>query len=152
TLAVSPSRCSDRSSAGSRRAVEARKEEDGMVKPEEFGLSSARLDRIGDHLQRYIDAGKLAGTLMLVAGLGRIAYLEPRGHLEIEKRRPVAPDSIFRIYSMTKPIVSVGLMMLWEQGRFQLDDPVSKFIPSWKDHRVFVGGNHPNWKTAPVER
>jgi len=123
-----------------------------MVKPEEVGLSSARLGRIGDHLQRYIDAGHLAGTLVLVARQGRIAYLEPRGHLEIEKRRPVAPDSIFRIYSMTKPIVSVGLMMLWEQGRFQLDDPVSKFIPSWKDQRVFVGGNHPNWKTTPVER
>jgi CubicO group peptidase (beta-lactamase class C family) len=123
-----------------------------MVKPEEVGLSSSRLGRIGDHLQRYIDAGKLAGTLMLVARRGRIAYLEPRGHLEIEKQRPVAPDSIFRIYSMTKPIVSAGLMMLWEQGRFQLDDPVSKFIPSWNDQRVFVGGNHPNWKTAPVER
>jgi CubicO group peptidase (beta-lactamase class C family) len=123
-----------------------------MVKPEEVGLSSARLGRIGDHLQRYIDAGKLAGTLVLVARRGRVAYLEPRGHLEIERTRPVAPDSIFRIYSMTKPIVSVGLMMLWEQGRFQLDDPVAKFIPSWKDQRVFVGGNHPNWKTAPLER
>jgi CubicO group peptidase (beta-lactamase class C family) len=123
-----------------------------MVKPEEVGLSAARLGRIGDHLQRYIDAGKLAGTLVLVARRGRIAYLDPRGHLEIEKTRPVAPDSIFRIYSMTKPIVSVGLMMLWEHGRFQLDDPVSKFIPSWKDQRVFVGGNHPNWKTAPLDR
>jgi CubicO group peptidase (beta-lactamase class C family) len=123
-----------------------------MVKPEEVGLSSARLGRIGDHLQRYIDAGKLAGTLVLVARRGRIAYLEPRGHLEIEKTRPVAPDSIFRVYSMTKPIVSVGLMRLWEQARVQLDDPVSKFIPSWKDQRVFVGGNHPNWKTAPLER
>jgi CubicO group peptidase (beta-lactamase class C family) len=123
-----------------------------LAKPEEVGLSSARLGRVGDHLQRYIDAGKLAGTLMLVARRGRIAYLEPRGHLEIEKRRPVAPDSIFRIYSMTKPIVSAGLMMLWEQGRFQLDDPVSKFIPSWKEQRVFVGGNHPSWKTAPVDR
>jgi CubicO group peptidase (beta-lactamase class C family) len=123
-----------------------------LVKPEEVGLSAARLGRIGDHLQRYIDAGKVAGTLMLVARRGKIAYFEPRGHLEIEKRRPVAPDSIFRIYSMTKPIVSVGLMMLWEQGRFQLDDPVSKFVPAFQDQRVFVGGNHPNWKTTPVER
>jgi CubicO group peptidase (beta-lactamase class C family) len=123
-----------------------------LVKPEEVGLSSARLGRIGDHLQRYIDAGKLAGTLTLIARRGRIAYFEPQGHLETEKRRKVAPDSIFRIYSMTKPIVSVGLMMLWEQGRFQLDDPVSTFIPSWKDQRVFVGGNHPNWKTTRVER
>jgi CubicO group peptidase (beta-lactamase class C family) len=123
-----------------------------FVKPEEVGLSPARLGRIGDHLQRYIDAGKLAGTLTLVARHGKIAYFEPQGHLEIEKKRPVAQDSVFRIYSMTKPIVSVGLMMLWEQGLFQLDDPVHKFIPSWKDQRVFVGGNHPNWKTTPVER
>jgi CubicO group peptidase (beta-lactamase class C family) len=122
------------------------------VKPEEVGLSTARLGRIRDHLQEYIDAGKLAGTLTLVARRGKIAYVAPQGHLEIEKTRPVTPESIFRIYSMTKPIVSVGLMMLWEQGRFQLDDPVSKFIPSWKDQRVFAGGNHPNWKTTPVER
>src|SRR5215471_5073569 len=123
-----------------------------LVKPEEVGLSSARLGRIRDHLQRYIDAGKLAGTLTLVARHGKIAYFEPQGHLELEQKLSVAPVSIFRNYSMTKPLVSVGLMMLWEQGRFQLDDPVHKFIPSWKDQRVFVGGNHPNWKTTPVER
>jgi len=123
-----------------------------LVKPEEVGLSSSRLGRITDHLQRYIDAGKLAGTLTLVARRGKIAYFEPQGHLEIERTRPVTEDAIFRIYSMTKPIVSVGLMMLWEQGRFQLDDPVGKFIPSWRDQRVFVGGNHPAWKTTPVER
>ena len=123
-----------------------------LVKPEEVGLSSSRLGRITDHLQRYIDAGKLAGTLTLVARRGKIAYLEPQGHLEIERKRPVTQDAIFRIYSMTKPIVSVGLMMLWEQGRLQLDDPVGKFIPSWRDQRVFVGGNHPAWKTTAVER
>src|SRR5215475_12883952 len=123
-----------------------------LVKPEEVGLSSGRLGRISDHLRRYIDAGKLSGTLTLVARRGKIAYFEPLGHLETEKTRPVTPDSIFRIYSMTKPIVSVGLMMLWEQGRFQLDDPVGKFILSWKDQHVFVGGNHPTWKTTPVGR
>ena len=122
------------------------------MKPEEVGLSSSRLGRIADHLQRYIDAGKLAGTLTLVARRGRVAYFEPQGHLQMERKRPVTEDSIFRIYSMTKPIVSVGLMLLWEQGRFQLDDPVGKFIPSWRDQRVFVGGNHPAWKTTPVER
>src|SRR5262247_2788068 len=123
-----------------------------LVKPEEVGLSSGRLGRINDHLRRYIDAGKLAGTLTLVARRGKIAYFEPLGHLEIERKRAVTPDSIFRIYSMTKPIASVGLMMLWEQGRLQLDDPVHKFIPAWRDQRVFVGGNHPAWKTAAVER
>src|SRR5437016_560418 len=116
-----------------------------LVKPEEVGLSAPRLGRITDHFQRYIDAGKLAGTLTLVARHRKIAYFEAQGHLEIDRKRPMTHDSIFRIYSMTKPIVSVGLMMLYEQGRFQIDDPVHKFIPSWRDLRVFVGGNHPVW-------
>jgi CubicO group peptidase (beta-lactamase class C family) len=123
-----------------------------LVNPETVGLSSSRLARIGDHLKRYVDAGKIAGTLTLIARRGQIAYLEPLGHLEIERRRPVTADSIWRIYSMTKPITSVGLMMLYEEGRFQLDDPVHRFIPSWQGLRVFVGGNYPLFKTAPVER
>jgi CubicO group peptidase (beta-lactamase class C family) len=123
-----------------------------LVKPEEVGLSSPRLARIGEHFQQYIDAGKLAGTLTLIARRGKVAYLEPLGHLEIERRRPVTQDAVFRIYSMTKPITSVGLMMLYEQGRFQLDDPVHRFIPSWKNLQIFVGGNYPVFKTAPVER
>lgn len=122
------------------------------AKPEEVGLSSARLARIGEHWQRSIDAGKLAGTLTLVARRGRVAYCEAQGHLEIERRRAVTPDSVWRIYSMSKPITSVGLMMLYEQGRFQLEDPVEKFIPSWKGLRVFAGGNHPNFLTAPPAR
>jgi len=123
-----------------------------IAKPEHVGLSSPRLARIGEHLKRYVDAGKIAGTLTLIARRGQIAYLEPLGHLEIERRRPVTPESIWRIYSMTKPITSVGLMMLYEQGRFQLDDPVHRFIPAWQNQRVFVGGNYPVFKTAPVER
>ncbi|HUO64701.1 MAG TPA: serine hydrolase domain-containing protein [Terriglobales bacterium] len=123
-----------------------------VVKPEDVGLSSSRLARIGDHMKRYIDAGKIAGALTLVARRGQVAYLEPLGHLEIERRRPVTRDSVWRIYSMTKPITSVGLMMLYEEGRFQLDDPVHRFIPSWRDLRIFVGGNYPTFKTAPVER
>ena len=91
------------------------------VKPEEVGLSSARLARIGEHWRRYIDAGKLAGTLTLIARRGKVAYCEALGHLETERRRPVTADSVWRIYSMTKPITSVGLMMLYEQGRFQLE-------------------------------
>jgi CubicO group peptidase (beta-lactamase class C family) len=122
------------------------------VKPEDVGLSSLRLARIGDHMKRYIDAGKIAGTLTLVARRGQVAYLEPQGHLEIERRRPVTADAVWRIYSMSKPITSVGLMMLYEEGRFQLDDPVHRFIPSWQNLRVFVGGNYPTFKTAPVER
>jgi CubicO group peptidase (beta-lactamase class C family) len=123
-----------------------------IVKPEEVGLSSARLARIGEHWQRYIDAGKLAGTLTLIARRGKVAYCEALGHLETERRRPVTPDSVWRIYSMTKPITSVGLMMLYEQGRFQLNDPVSRFIPSWSNLGVFVSGNHPAFVTSAPAR
>lgn len=123
-----------------------------FVKPEEVGLSSQCLERIRTHCQRYIDAGKVAGTLTLVARQGQIAYCEAQGYLELERTRPMQPDSIFRIYSMTKPITSVGLMMLYEQGLFQLDDPVHAFIPSWANLRVFVSGTYPLFATAPVVR
>ena len=123
-----------------------------MVKPEEVGLSSQRLERIRAYFQRYIDAGQLAGTLTLVARQGQIAYCEPQGYLELERQRPMQRDTIFRIYSMTKPITSVALMMLYEQGLFQLDDPVHKFIPAWAHLRVLVSGNHPVFVTAPVAR
>jgi CubicO group peptidase (beta-lactamase class C family) len=123
-----------------------------LVKPEDVGLSSSRLARVGAHLARYIEAGKLAGALTLIARRGQVAYCEPQGHLEIERRRPLTRDAIFRIYSMSKPITRVGLMMLYEQGKLQLDDPVHRFIPSWKSLQVFVSGNHPNFATAPVAR
>ena len=123
-----------------------------MVKPEEVGLSSSRLGRLGAHFQRYVEAGQLAGAVVLIARRGQVAYCEPLGHMEIERRHPMTADAIFRIYSMTKPIASVGLMMLYEQGRFQLDDPVHRFIPSWANLRVFAGGNHPMFATAPAAR
>ena len=122
------------------------------VKPEDVGLSSARLDRIRGHFQRYIDDGKLAGTLTLVARRGEVAYFEPQGHLELERRRPMQRDTVFRIYSMSKPITTVALMMLVERGLCQLDDPVHRFIPAWEGLRVFVGGNYPTFLTAPADR
>ena len=123
-----------------------------MVKPEEVGLSSPRLERIRAHFQRYIDAGKLSGTVTLIARRGQMAYCEAQGYADLERQRPVQHDTIFRIYSMSKPITSVALMMLYEHGLFQLDDPVHAFIPSWKNLRVFVSGNYPNFVTASVAR
>src|SRR4029434_9589985 len=119
-----------------------------LVKPEEVGLSAQRLERIGTHLQRYIDAGEVAGTLTLVARHGQIAYFEPQGHLELERTRPMHHDTIFRIYSMSKPITSVALMMLYEQGLFQLDDPVHTFIPSWATRRLFLAAFYPRLLTV----
>ena len=123
-----------------------------IVKPEEVGLSSTRLDRIRGHFQRYIDDGKLAGTLTLVARHGQVAFFEPQGHLELEGRRPMHQDAVFRIYSMSKPITTVALMMLLEKGLCQLDDPVHRFIPSWEKLGVFVGGSYPAFLRAPALR
>ncbi len=124
-----------------------------VVEPEEVGLSRERLERIDRHLERrYLGPGKVAGTLTLVARKDRVAYLSARGQMDLERGKPMAEDTIFRIYSMTKPITSVALMMLYEHGHFQLDDPVHKYIPEWRNLRVYQLGNHPNWLTAPCER
>lgn len=132
--------------------VQQHKEMVMLVAPEDVGLCSQRLARIATHWQRYIDAGKLAGTLTLVARKGQLAYCAAQGHLDSERTRPMHHEAVFRIYSMSKPITSVGLMMLYEQGLLQLDDPVHKFIPSWQHLRVFVSGNYPTFLTAPVAR
>ena len=95
-------------------------------KPEDLGLSAERLARIGPFFEeRYVRTGVLPGVLTAVARRGQVASLACSGQREVATGTPLTVDTIFRIYSMTKPMVSVGLMMLWEQGRFQLDDPVS---------------------------
>ncbi len=124
-----------------------------VVRPEEVGLSADRLRRIDEHLERrYLASGKIAGALTLVSRKDRVAYLSPVGRMDIERDKPMREDTIFRIYSMTKPITSVALMMLYEEGHFQLDDPVHKSIPEWRDLRVYRQGNHPAWLTDPCER
>jgi CubicO group peptidase (beta-lactamase class C family) len=105
------------------------------------GLDAQRLERIGDHVERnYIGPGKIAGCQVSVARHGHLAYAKSFGMMDIERAKPMADDTIFRIYSMSKPITSVALMTLYEQGYFQLNDPVSRYVPSWKNHRVWVSG------------
>jgi CubicO group peptidase (beta-lactamase class C family) len=124
-----------------------------VVRPETVGLSSERLARIETHLRtRYLDPEKIAGALTLVARGGEVAYLSTLGRMDLERDAPMREDTIFRIYSMTKPITSVALMMLYEHGHFQLDDPVHKFIPEWRDLRVYQGGVYPRWITTPCAR
>ena len=124
-----------------------------VVRPESVGLCSERLARIETHLdRRYFASQKIAGALTLVARKGEVAYLRTQGQMDIERAKPMTEDAIFRIYSMTKPLTSVGLMMLYEHGHFQLDDPVHKFIPEWRDLGVYATGNHPNWMTTPCQR
>ncbi len=124
-----------------------------IVRPEDVGLSSQRLARIERHLERrYLDQKKIAGALTLVARRGKVAHLAPVGMMDRERGKPMREDTIFRIYSMSKPITSVALMTLYEHGHFGLDDAVHKYIPSFSDLRVYEGGNHPLFATRPVER
>ena len=99
------------------------------VSPESLGLSSSRLDRVADYLKEYVDSGKLPGYLVVVARHGQPVYLHRYGLRDVEAQTPVEEDTIFRIYSMSKPITSVAAMSLYERGLFQLDTPVSTFIP-----------------------
>ena len=120
--------------------------------PTKAGFSPERLERITDHLTRhYIDPSKIAGCQTLVARHGHVAYYRPLGFLDLERRRPMADDTIFRIFSMTKPITSVALMTLYERGYFQLNDPVHRVIPEWRDMMVYVSGEGERMQTrAPI--
>ena len=123
------------------------------VRPETVGLNSAALERIDRFLmERYIEPGRLPNTSLLVHRRGETAHFSTQGLMDVERGRPVEKDTIFRIYSMTKPITSVAMMMLFEEGHFQLDDPVHQHIPEWQDHAVYQAGFVPDFVTRPVER
>ncbi|MFQ5739345.1 MAG: serine hydrolase domain-containing protein [Acidobacteriota bacterium] len=109
------------------------------VQPEQVGLSSRRLQRINEVFQDYVDKRRLAGLIAVVARHGEVAQFQTLGYSDLESRKPMRRDAIFRIYSMTKPIIGVGLMTLFEEGRFQLTDPVSKYIPELKGLKVAKG-------------
>src|SRR5207253_5054782 len=97
------------------------------AKPESAGLSSERLQRIGTVIQRNIDEKRIAGAVTLVARRGSVVWFKAQGMADAEAGKPMRPDTLFRICSVTKPITSVAVMMLYEEGRFLLDDPVSKY-------------------------
>ena len=117
-------------------------------------LNRERLGAIEGFLKTgYLDSGRLPGTLVRVLHRGETVYSNVQGYADLSAGRPLADDSIFRIYSMTKPITSVALMMLVEEGKLQLDDPVHRYIPSWKDLKVYEGGTlKTGWKTAAPSR
>ncbi len=108
--------------------------------PEEVGMSAARLERIAPAMQRWVDDGKIPGALTMIAREGRLVHFEKFGMQDVASVKPIEFDTIFRIYSMTKPITSVAVMMLYEEGNFQLNTPVSEFIPAFKDMKVYA--NH----------
>jgi CubicO group peptidase (beta-lactamase class C family) len=110
-------------------------------RPESVGLSSEKLRRVDHFLrERYLEAGRLPCALTLVQRRGQIAHLSALGFKDVERKAPLAEDTIFRIYSMTKPLTSVAAMMLVEEGRLSLDDPVHRYIPAWRELQVYEGG------------
>ena len=104
--------------------------------PDTLGMSGERLARIAPAMQRYIDAQLTPGVITAVMRHGKLVHFEAQGHMDVSAAKPMREDAIFRIASMTKPIASVALMMLWEEGHFQLRDPVSKFIPEFATTKV----------------
>jgi CubicO group peptidase (beta-lactamase class C family) len=111
-----------------------------MAKPETVGVSSTRLDRVKAFIQDYVDTNQIAGAVTLIARKGKVVHLEAQGWRHKEDNQPMTKDTIFTLMSMTKPIVSTALMMLWEDGRFLLDDPISKWLPSYASKMVLENG------------
>src|SRR5215831_2445426 len=121
--------------------------------PESAGMSQAALDRVDEHLKhRYVEAGRLPGTQLVIYRRGKVVHNSASGFADVERKVPLKDDTIFRIYSMTKPITSVAFMMLVEEGRVALDEPVHKYIPDWKNLGVFLAGSAPAFVTRPPSR
>ena len=112
--------------------------------PESVGLSSAQLDRVTAGLQAHIDQGHIAGVVAAVVRDGRLVYMEALGQADIEAARPMPEDAIFRLYSMTRSMTSLAAMILWEEGAFQLDDPISRYLPQFVGQRVFADAGSPD--------
>lgn len=123
---------------------------ESQASPAEAGLDSSRLLRLNSYLERYVDDGRLPGFHVVVSRRGKVAYQHLYGKRDIESSLPIASDTMYRIYSMTKPITSVALMMLVEEGKLLLTDPVSAFIPSFATTRVWRGGSVLKPITEPI--
>jgi CubicO group peptidase (beta-lactamase class C family) len=109
-----------------------------VVKPESVGLSSERLERIASTVQRNIDDKRIAGAVTMVVRRGQVAWFKAQGMADAEAGKPMRTDAMFRICSMTKPITTTAVMMLYEQGAFSLEDPISKYLPEFKNPKVLV--------------
>ena len=122
------------------------------TRPEDVGLSTPRLARVTQWMRSWVDSGRLPGLLVAVVRDDRVAWFETCGYRDVDTKRAVEPDTIYRIYSMTKPVTTVAAMMLYEEGCFQLDDPVATFIPAFAETRVFASGDAESFATVPLAR
>lgn len=122
-----------------------------MAEPESVGMSAQRLSRIDDFMQRYIDNDMVAGTVTLVARKGKVVHFKAQGMKDVERGQEMTTDTIFRMASMTKPIASVALMMLYEEGWFQLDDPISDWLPEFSDMMIEVENADGSTRLEPAQ-
>ena len=118
------------------------------IDPKEVGMSAERLARIDSHFKDYVDDGRLPGYHVAVARYGQIVHSSTYGMRDVEAKTPIEQDTMYRIYSMTKPITSIALMMMVEEGKVHLDDPISRYIPEFKGLTVAVP-NGPAQGNAP---
>ena len=123
-----------------------------QVAPEQVGMDSGRLDRLTAAMQGYVDDGLLSGVVTMASRGNKIVHYESVGYRDVEAQAPMTPDTIFRIYSMTKPVTGAALMILYEEGKFKLSDPVGKYIPELADLQVFAGvDDDGNMITEPAD-
>ncbi|HEX3615991.1 MAG TPA: serine hydrolase domain-containing protein [Solirubrobacteraceae bacterium] len=115
-----------------------------------LGFDQRRLDRLDHHLRRYVDQGQLPAWQLAITRRGEVAHRSSYGYRDVAAAAPVGDRTLWRIYSMTKPIAAVAAMTLWEQGVFQLTDPISRWIPAFADARVYTGGSASDPETAPA--
>lgn len=120
------------------------------VDPGEVGLDAKALGRLDGHLARQVDEGRLPGSLVAVARGGRVAHLTAYGHRDLAAGLPVEPDTLWRMYSMTKPVTTVAALTLVEEGRLSLDDPVHRHLPAFADPQVYDGGSGDSLRTRPA--
>jgi CubicO group peptidase (beta-lactamase class C family) len=118
----------------------------GVTKPEDVGLAADRLQRVHETIERHMRVGDIAGAVTLVARRGRIAHFEAHGLMDLSSKKPMTRDAIFRLASMSKPVTAVAILMLFEEGKLRLNDPVSKFIPEFRNPKVAVA----NWEGSPA--
>jgi CubicO group peptidase (beta-lactamase class C family) len=122
------------------------------ARPEDVGLSGARLARIDGWMQSLVASGKLAGVSTAVMRRGQVVYQRAEGLADKARGLAMTDDTVVRIYSMTKPLTSTAIMMLYEEGRFQLDDPITRYLPYFANQRVYLGGSRGVLETAPAQR
>ncbi|MXX74293.1 MAG: beta-lactamase family protein [Holophagales bacterium] len=122
------------------------------VAPEAAGMSSERLDRIRPAFESFVLDGKLSGVVTVVSRGGQVVHVEASGHQDVEAGEPMTEDTIFRMYSMTKPIASAALMILWEEGHFLLSTPLAQVLPEFADTQVYVSGDGDDMETEPPRR